>query len=119
MFEPESTLVVVEETRKRHGLKHNIEKILQRNDERIDPRLTEIHRKERMLVGIANERQAEPLFPLGLRLQFDHVVLDKLERLIGASRAHSIHQIVAHEIELVATSERTVGGGSGGGAAGF
>ena len=102
----ERVLVKAEQARILAILKDDVEEVLQRDDERIYPVLAEVDGERGILVGTLEERQAEPLFPLVLRLQLVHVVLEELEGLLGLGRLNGVYEIEAHEEELVAAHER-------------
>lgn len=68
-----------------HTLEEHRKEVVQGNQEGVGPLAGEIRSKSRILFGCGDKRQDEPVSPLGLTLQLDSLLLEKLLSLLQVS----------------------------------
>lgn len=61
-----------------HTLEEDRKEVVQRNQEGVSPLAGEVRREGRVLLRAGDERQDEPITPLGLTLQLQCLLLKKL-----------------------------------------
>lgn len=65
-----------------HALEQNAQEVVQRHQEGVGPLPREVRREGGVEFGGGDERQHEPITPLGLTLQLQSLLLEKLLRLL-------------------------------------